>query len=293
MAKNEIRARQLDEMRRSMAEHLRYARHEDGQSRRQIAEASGVSERFLAAMEAGTANPSLETMAALAETLNLNVWEILAGAWHPSPRLARLINGLSLDSQESLADLIEAREAKARPGVRVALVGLRGAGKSTVGKLLAKRLGVPFVELDRKVEERAGLTLAQLFEIHGEPAYRRYEQEVLRDVLATHPKFVLETGGGLPMHTEAWELLRAGAKTVWLKTKPQSYLARVLGQGDKRPMAERPKALSELKALLAAREPAYKQSELHIDTSNEGAAQVAERVANWLSTGTPAPAKAK
>jgi XRE family aerobic/anaerobic benzoate catabolism transcriptional regulator len=258
-----------------------------------VAAASGVSERFLALIEAGEANPSLETMAVIAAALRLNVWELLAGDWYPAPRLARLVRGMTLEEQEALADVLEAKRVRSAPGLRVALVGLRGAGKSTIGKLLARRVGVPFIELDRRVEARAGLKLAQLFEIHGEPAYRRLELEVLREVLETQPTFVLETGGGLPSHAEAWALLRGGAKSVWLKTRPEEYLARVLGQGDKRPMAQRPQALTELKALLAAREPAYRLAELHVDTTRQEVSSVVERVADWLAAGVPSAARAK
>lgn len=281
---SETKAAELAAMRASMAQAVKMARFEEQWSRRKLAEESGLSERLIVDVENGAANPSLDSMAALADALGLRVWEMLAGAWHPAPRLAQLVAGLSVHDQDRIADLIEAQRRRARAtGVRVVLVGLRGAGKTTVGKLLAKRLKSDFVELDRRVEERAGLPLAQLFEIHGEPYYRRLEYEILKEVLASPGASVIEAGGGLVSHAESWALAKQAASTVWLRAKPEEYLSRVLAQGDRRPVERRPQALSELKALLAAREPSYAEAALTLDTSGQAPARLVERIAEFVA----------
>lgn len=266
----------------NLAQEIQMARWEDGTSRRQLAVDSGLSERFIADVEKGKANPSLRSMHELAEALALDVPSVLSRQALVAPRLARLLSEMGPLEQDAVADLVEARRAALKPGLRVALLGMRGAGKSTVGRKLAIELDCPFVELDEEIEERAGMSLTQIFEIHGEPYYRRLEREMLSEALKGGGDRVFATGGGIVMSSDAYQMLRSATQTVWLKARPEVYLSRVLGQGDRRPMERRPHALSELKALLSAREPEYRKAHLAVDTTSVEPDQVVTKLAAWL-----------
>lgn len=273
---------EYEAMLENLASAIEMARWEDGTSRRALAEASGLSERFIADVEKRRANPSLRSMFELARALSLSLPDMLAAQTKVDARLGRLLSGMGRLDQEAVVELLEAREAGRRPGMRVALLGMRGAGKTTVGKKLARELGCAFIELDERVEARAGLTLAQIFEIHGEPYYRRLEREALAEALSGGGDRVLATGGGLVTSADTYEMLKSAARTVWLKARPEEYLGRVLRQGDRRPVEKRPQALVELKALLAAREPAYRQAKLTVDTTNVAPDQAVRKIAAWL-----------
>jgi XRE family aerobic/anaerobic benzoate catabolism transcriptional regulator len=215
-----------------------------------LASACGLSRRFLADVEAGRANVSIVNLSRIARALGTS-----AGA------------------------LLE------EPGVpTVALLGLRGAGKSTVGAALAKRLDVPFVELDALVEEAAGLPLPEIFAVHGESHYRRLEARVLEEFLARGRRCVLATGGGIVNSRETFDLLRRGTVTVWLRAKPDEHMARVVRQGDRRPIAKagRAAAMSQLRQILAAREPLYAEADVAVDTSGLTAREVVGRVEDAL-----------
>lgn len=220
----------------TLGRRARAARVERGWTIREVAELSGVSQRFLVQLESGKGNISVRRLADV------------AGALGTTP-----------------AALLSISAASA-PGV-IALLGLRGAGKTTIGKRLARRLRVPFVELDRRIEEAAGLTLDQLFALHGEEYYRRLEREVLGQMLHERRAIVLATGGGLVTSADTYALLRRSATTVWLRARPEDHWNRVLRQGDRRPMANHPQAMADLRALLSAREPLYASAEHTIDTS--------------------------
>jgi XRE family transcriptional regulator, aerobic/anaerobic benzoate catabolism transcriptional regulator len=200
-----------------------------------LAKGSGLSRRFLADLEAGRANVSVVNLARIARALST-----------------------------SLATLLD------EPGARtVALLGLRGAGKSTVGAALARKLALPFVELDALVEGAAGLPVAEIFAVHGETHFRRLEARVLEEFLASARPSVLATGGGLVGSRETFELLRRGSFTVWLRARPEDHMERVVRQGDRRPIARsgRAAAMAQLRQILAAREPLYDQADLAVDTS--------------------------
>jgi len=226
-----------------------------GLSRRALSERCGLSERFLAQLEGGHGNISLSRFADVAHALGTTPADLLAGAG---------------DAAGS-ADVI-------------ALLGLRGAGKSTVGRQLAERRGVDFVELDQRIEEAAGLSLAQIFELHGEAYYRRVEREVLSRLLATGRPLVLATGGSIVSDVDNFALLRDRALTVWLRAKPEEHWNRVIEQGDERPMAANPHAFSELKALLGARESLYSRADHVIDTSGRSIADVVAAVATAVGS---------
>jgi len=235
----------------SLGRAVRERRRARGWTLAQAAQASGLSSRFLADVEAGRGNISVVRLASLAKALAC-----------------------------SLADLLE------RGGpVRVALLGLRGAGKSTVGRRLADRLRVPFIELDQRVEETAGLPLAEIFAVHGEAYFRRLERETLAAILRSDGPFVLAAGGGLVTDPQTFDALRHGATTVWLRCKPEEHMTRVAAQGDLRPMARRSDAMSELRALLASRSPLYASADHTIDTSGVSPDRVAERVSALLDSG--------
>jgi len=223
---------------------VRGQRERRGWSRRELAAASGLSERFLAQLETGQGNISLRRFADVAHALGTTPAALLAAS--------------------------EA-EVAARP---VALLGVRGAGKSAVGSALARKLGMPFVEVDREIEQAAGLPLGEVFALHGEAYYRRVEREVLTRVLADATPAVLATGGSIVNDPTNYALLRARATTVWLRARPEDHWNRVVAQGDQRPMAENPHAFEELRALLAARTKLYARADHVIDTSERTVRQV-------------------
>jgi XRE family aerobic/anaerobic benzoate catabolism transcriptional regulator len=231
---------------------VRNHRERLGWSRRELAAHSGLSERFLAQLETGDGNISLRRFADVAHALGTSPSVLLGPADAP---------------------------ADAKP---IALLGVRGAGKSAVGAALAKRLGVAFVELDQRIEQTAGLPLGELFALHGEAYYRRIEREVLTQLLADPPAMVLATGGSIVNDPTNYALLRARCRTVWLSARPEDHWNRVVAQGDQRPMAENPHAFAELRALLAARDKLYARADHTIDTSGlrvpQVAAAIAERV---------------
>ncbi len=220
-----------------------------------LASAAGVSERFLVQLEAGEGNISVARLQDVAEALGTTASALLDAKTEGAPSPRRV----------------------------VALLGLRGAGKSTLGPEIARRLGIPFFELDALVAREAGMPLPTIFEMHGEAWFRRLERDTLRRFLDTHDAAVLATGGALVTETETFELLRARAYTVWLKARPQDHWDRVLRQGDGRPMRNRANAMSELKALLRTRKPLYSLADHVVDTSattfEEATARVVQAVA--------------
>lgn len=228
---------------------VRALRDEKSLSRRELSRLSGVSERFLAQLETGQGNISLSRLADVCDALATTPGAILAGA-----------------SSVGLHDII-------------ALLGVRGAGKSSVGAELAQRREVEFVEVDGLIEKAAGLSLSEIFEMHGESYYRRLEREVLGTILSSSRPAVIATGGSIVNHRENFAMLKGSTCTVWLKARPQDHWNRVIEQGDERPMAENPHAFSELKALLAARERLYASSNFVVDTADKSIEQVVHSVA--------------
>jgi XRE family transcriptional regulator, aerobic/anaerobic benzoate catabolism transcriptional regulator len=228
---------------------VRSSRERRGWTRRELAAASGVSERFLAQLETGDGNISLRRFAEVAHALGTNPSALLSAADAPSD------------------------------GKPIALLGVRGAGKSTVGAALAKRLGVAFVELDQQIEDAAGLPLGEVFALHGEAYYRRIEREVLTRVLAEPAPMVLATGGSIVNDPTNYGILRTRCTTVWLRAPAEDHWNRVVAQGDQRPMAENPHAFAELRALLTAREKLYARANHIVDTTGRRIPQVVSAVA--------------
>ena len=219
-----------------VAKRVRQTRDARRWTMRELAERSGLSVRFLVQVESGSGNISIKRLADLARALDVQPSDLLA-------------------------------EASAEPPRTIALLGLRGAGKTTIGRQLARRLRVRFVELDRRVEQRANLSLAEIFSLYGDEHYRRLEREALAHVLNENRATVLATGGGIVTSSDAYARLRKTAVTVWLRASPEDHWNRVVRQRDRRPMADRPQAMADLRAILAAREPLYASADHAVDTS--------------------------
>jgi XRE family aerobic/anaerobic benzoate catabolism transcriptional regulator len=229
-----------------LAARVRRLRESNGWSRAELSARSGLSVRFLARIESGDGNVSLLRLVHLAEALDTTPDALLRA---PRPR-----------------------------GPVIALTGLRGAGKSTIGPLLAAELRVPFVEMDALVQEAAGLPLDQIFELHGERYYRRLERETLQSILAGSRASVVAAAGGVVNEPSTWKALLDRTTVVWLRARPEDHWRRVVAQGDRRPMADNPDAMAELRAMLASRESRYAQAHIVVDTARRAPPSVAKAI---------------
>ncbi len=278
-----MRDEPADQTLEALGQNVRTLRRAQGLTLRDLAAKSGVSERFLSDVEGGRGNVSIGRLVAIARALGTDAPGLLAqGGQVDNPRLEALSGALSRLGTGELEEV--ERWVRARFGERsqrtvLALLGLRGAGKSTLGTAAAERLGWTFIELDAMVESEAGMSLGELFALHGEAYYRRLELQVLHDVLERNRRAVLATGGGIVQSAEAFHLLDSRTITVWLKARPDEHWDRVVKQGDIRPMRGRQQARAELESLLEAREPLYARAHHTVDTSVLGIEGALERLA--------------
>ena len=236
-----------------------------------------MSLRFLSDLEAGRGNISVVRLEAVGAALELPIDRLIRddGDDHPArhatrERLIAALDDLSEDEIAEMHVVLRMRRTAAAAFDKYALIGLRGAGKTTVGTRVARRLRVPFIELDQRIEAAAGMSLENVFSIHGEPYSRRLERDVLADVVERRGPVVIAAGGGIVTHPETYALLTRACFTLWLEASPADHWSRVVAQGDQRPMRGKPKAMAELSAILAARRPLYARAHRRIDTSQLG-----------------------
>jgi XRE family aerobic/anaerobic benzoate catabolism transcriptional regulator len=260
---------------RLIGERVRAARARRGMTRKILARHSEVSERYIAQLEAGQGNVSILLLRQIARAMNLALEDLVHDGPDRAIEVTLLMHKLS---RLSPAELAEAQRLLARSfgGAveagrrhRIALIGLRGAGKSTLGARLAKDLDRPFIELDREIERVAGASLNEIFDLYGQAAYRRYERRALELVLEREESLVLATGGSIVSEPGTFELLLTACYTIWLTTAPEEHMSRVVAQSDLRPMAGNNEAMADLRRILAGREALYAKADARIDTAGE------------------------
>ena len=256
---------------------VRARRGERGLSRRELSRAAEVSERYLAQLETGEGNASIVLLRRVAGALGVRINDLLdSGGLAPERQaIGRLIDSLP---QQRLGQALRSLTAEfGHDGSvrlkRIALVGLRGAGKSTLGQALARQLQRPFIELDREIEREAGISLNELFLLSGQEGYRRIERRCLERVIGSQQDMVLTVGGGMVSEPETYSLLLANCFTIWVRAAPEEHMARVIAQGDMRPMAGHSAAMQDLKKILAARESLYGQADSELSTSGQSVQQ--------------------
>ncbi len=260
-----------------IAARIRSARARAGFTRKQLAAASGASERYLARLEAGTGNPSIEMLMGVADALGLAVADLLPIGGERDREIAHVAQLLRRMPHERLRAVLdwlgEKQVGLFDKGRRIALIGLRGAGKSSLGKALAERINVPFFEISKEVERRYGGDIGVLLEINGPGALHRYEAEVLDEICRTHSSAVIAAPGAVVADGKLYEQLRRSAWTVWLQANPEDHMQRVVAQGDLRPMSGNRAAMTDLKAILSAREADYGRADARLDTSAQDFSQ--------------------
>ena len=257
-----------------LGDRVREARARRGMSRKLLAGDSTVSERYLAQLEAGQGNVSILLLRQIATALNLSLTELLAEDSGDAVELTLTTQFLKRLPRQTLAavrsqlvrDYGSARDERMK---RIALIGLRGAGKSTLGAKLARARGAPFIELDREIERDAGTSLSEIFLLYGQAGYRRYERRCLERVLEKNERAVIATGGSIVSEPGTYELLLSACFSVWLKAEPEEHMARVIAQGDTRPMAGNDQAMEDLRRILDGRAVLYGQADVTVDTAGK------------------------
>ena len=253
-----------------VGERVRSARARMGLSRRALAEKSGVSQRYLAQLESGQGNISIGLLLRIAHALDFRI-EWLIGDEDPWTSeiviIASLLRSATREQRERVREILDPENPGLRRAQRIAMIGLRGAGKSTLGRLTAAHLKLPFLELNEDIEGASGMPVNELIALYGQEGYRHLERQSLERVVATHDTVVLAVAGGIVSQPETFNYLLRNFHTIWLKADPEEHMARVRGQGDERPMAGNPDAMAELRNILTSREALYSRAEAHVDTA--------------------------
>ncbi len=266
----------------ALGRRVRERREEAHLTRKRLAELSGLSERYLAQLEAGDGNISILLIRRVAEALACPI-EQLIGDRSFDPEIVaalELLRGLRPEQRHEAVMQLQQRfgESSRERSRRIALVGLRGAGKSTLGAQLAARLRVPFYELDQQIEHELGASLGSIFSMYGQDTFREAEAHVLDRLTRAHKRCVIATGGSLVLEPRTYELLRERCFTVWLRASPEDHMDRVVAQGDLRPIRGREHAMAELRTILKQRERLYALADAVVDTSGTDEAQSLERL---------------
>ncbi len=259
-------------------------------SRKSLASASGVSERYLAQLEGGHGNISILLLRQVALALCLALPDLLREERESRVELTLLSGYLErlspkrlLQARSILVSAFGELDPKQRHD-RIALIGLRGAGKSTLGRELAESLKLPFIELDKEIEREAGVPLAEIFSLYGQAAYRRMERRCLENVIELHARAVIATGGSLVSEADTYETLRAACFTVWLKASSQEHMERVIAQGDLRPMSGREEAMADLRHILEERDALYRLADATVETSGRSVEESLKQLQNMYNT---------
>lgn len=259
-----------------VGERVRRARELKGIPRRVLSDISGVSPRYLAQLESGEGNISIGLLQKVAIALDYRIeWFVCAeDPWSSDTmRVTNLFRRAGYQTRQEVLDLLEPDTEADMRAQRVCLIGMRGAGKSTLGAMAGATLGVPFVELNREIEEQSGMPINELVAFYGQEGYRKLESQALERVVATHDAMILAVAGGIVSDPQTYTMLLNHFHTVWLKATPEDHMERVLAQGDTRPMAGNPEAMDQLRSILTSRETLYGRALSHIDTSGKSLAE--------------------
>jgi XRE family aerobic/anaerobic benzoate catabolism transcriptional regulator len=258
----------------ALGERLKLLRARRGLTRKALAQLAAVSERHVANVESGVGNASIQFLRQLCGVLNCSLAEMTGDETTSSPdwlMIREVLRGRNeaelAQARTALADLFESPVSEVSRRQRIALIGLRGAGKSSLGRQLAAHLHAPFIELSTQIEQLAGCGIAEIHALYGQNAYRRYEQRALEDVVRHYPHAVIATPGGIVSEPATFKLLLSHCYTVWLKAEPEEHMDRVLAQGDKRPMSGNREAMEDLKRILESRTQFYSKADKTVDTS--------------------------
>ena len=277
-----------------LGQRVRTMRALRGMSRKVLAKVSGISERYIAQLESGKGNVSIVLLRRVSNAMAAHL-EDLIPTGEPAPDwpvirdlLRKATPDQIAEAKDVLSGHVQGASAQRMAFAGIALIGLRGAGKSTLGKMLAKKIGWRFVELNKEIEAQNGLSVAEIIALYGQEGFRRMEQAALGQLLARRELTVLATGGGIVSEPLTFDLILSSFYTIWLKAEPEEHMARVRGQGDLRPMADDRSAMAELRNILLSREPLYARAAAVVDTAglsvSEAAARLIDAVAPVLQS---------
>ena len=267
--------RETDAYLHRLGERVRTLRNQRGMTRKALAQYAQVSERYLAQLETGLGNCSIVLLRRISRAIGLPVTQLVHDGAEPALDLVLLTQFLERLPPSALSQARELllqnfseplEDARSK---RIALIGLRGGGKSTLGTLLAERLGVPFIELNREIERRSGASLSEIFEMFGQETFRRAEREALDDLLRQHNHCVIATSGSIVTEPGTLELLLSSCFTIWVRANPEDHMRRVMAQGDMRPIANSARAMEDLISILKSREPLYAKAEVAVSTTGK------------------------
>jgi XRE family transcriptional regulator, aerobic/anaerobic benzoate catabolism transcriptional regulator len=266
-----------------------------GMSRKVLAEASDISERYIAQLESGMGNVSVLLLRRVAKAAGITLDDLIADAPDEMASFRDLLRTASPEAIERAKAMLRSEDTVSlyrHPAIdRVALIGMRGAGKSTLGRLAAKRLRWKFIELNREVEQESGFSMAEIFRLYGQEGYRRLELNALRKISTRREPMILATGGGIVSEPATFELLVSSFFTIWLKASPEEHMTRVRQQGDLRPMANERAAMDDLRTILSTREPFYARADAVIDTSGRSVDSGANEILEVIASGSGAAAE--
>ena len=274
----------------ALGKRVRQLRNGRELTRKMVSQQADVSERHLAQLEAGEGNVSIVLLRRIAAALQVSLADLFAvQSEEPAEKqmISQFLDRLPPHRLEDVVarltrDFVPEEETRRQ---RIALIGLRGAGKSTLGGRLAAKKNFPFVELDREIEKETGMPLAEIFSLYGQPGFRAIEKRTLERVLKEYDRVVISVGGGVVSEKETYDYLLANCYTIWVKAQPEEHMSRVIAQGDFRAMAGSDRAMEDLRRILEAREPLYRKADVHVDTSGDSVEESFAKLETAVSAG--------